>query len=252
MSDLKAIRFESASVKSLQNRGTTAKEWIIPNLLPLGISTLCAPRNIETYQITMQLCISVCHGKAFLGHPTNKAGCLYLTSKERYSALQKNMHKVLKGDAIPENFYVGHGSDLSKNALMAGLEEELNVHPEIQVIVIEDIEKIIKLPKKSEMNYAANYSLISSLKALSDRKNISILFIHDIDVRKTAHKGSPFDLIDFSDAIVSSANTVFILQKGKKDDETAVLSVAGQDVAEKSIVIRFNKQSFRGEIVDTN
>lgn len=237
----------SVSACTLQNTAIDPPVWIIPDLLPQGLAVLCAASKVGKSWMATQMCTKICVGESFLGHKANPCGCLYLALEDSLSRLQSRLNKVLKGKNAPENLYLATHAASMKGGLLQQLEEELEEHPDIKLIVVDTLQKIRDAAPRGELAYATDYREIGALKEFADRKKICILVIHH--TRKMPDTDNVFNMISGSTGIMGVADTIFIIYKKMMTDKNASLHSTGRDIIGGDLVIWFNEQECVWEVV---
>lgn len=111
--------------------------------------------------------------------------------------------------------------------LLDQLEAFLAHHPETRLMIVDTLQKIREIGS-DKYNYANDYEIVGRLKAFSDRHNLCLLIVHH--TRKMESEDS-FDMISGTNGLLGAADGAFILQKKKRTDTNAVLSVVGRDPA---------------------
>lgn len=237
----------SVSACTLQNTAIDPPVWIIPDLLPQGLAVLCAASKVGKSWMATQMCTKICVGESFLGHKANPCGCLYLALEDSLSRLQNRLNKVLKEKNAPENLYLATHAASMKGGLLQQLEEELEEHPDIKLVVVDTLQKIRDAAPRGELAYATDYREIGALKEFADRNKICILVIHHL--RKMPDTDNVFNMISGSTGIMGVADTIFIIYKKMITDKSASLHMTGRDVIGGDLVIQFNEPECVWEVV---
>ena len=240
----------SVSACALQNAAIDSPVWIIPELLPQGLAVLCAASKVGKSWMAIQMCTKICVGESFLGHKANPCGCLYLALEDSLSRLQNRLNKVLKEKNAPENLYLATHAASMKGGLLQQLEEELEEHPDIKLVVVDTLQKIRDAAPRGELAYATDYREIGALKEFADRNKICILVIHH--TRKMPDTDNVFNMISGSTGIMGVADTIFIIYKKMITDKSASLHMTGRDVIGGDLVIQFNEPECVWELVGSD
>ena len=239
----------SISANELQTAQIDPPEWLIPNVLPQGLAILCASSKIGKSWMAMQMCAAISRGQPFLNYPTNKAGCLYLALEDGLFRLKDRMNKTVKGERAPENFYMAIKADALDGSLIKQLDEELDEHPEIKIIIIDTLQKVRGMVLKNEVAYATDYRELGTLKDYADQHKLCIFLIHHL--RKMADENDVFNMISGSNGIMGVCDTIFIIYKKKRQDENAVLFMTGRDIRQQDVVVHFDEDKYHWDIIGT-
>ena len=220
---------------------------MIPEVLPQGLAILCASSKVGKSWMAMQMCVAISQGKQFLDYSTNTAGCLYLALEDGVFRLKDRLNKVLHGGQAPGNFYLSVKAGGLDGGLIKQLNEELDEHPDIKLIIIDTLQKVRGSAKRNELAYATDYRELGGLKEYADQKRICIFLIHHL--RKMADENDVFNMISGSNGIMGVCDTIFIIYKKKRQDENAMMFMTGRDIRQKDIVVHFDETEYRWEMV---
>jgi RecA-family ATPase len=86
------------TAQELQQKDIPPTDWLVENLLPQGVSLLCAPSKTGKSWMMMQLAIAIATGQPFLGFPTKKRKVMYYAFEDDESRLLDRMNKLLNGN----------------------------------------------------------------------------------------------------------------------------------------------------------
>lgn len=125
--------------------------------------------------------------------------------------------------------------------LCGGLSDQLDLfmqeHPNTKLIIVDTLQKIRELGG-DKYNYASDYEIVAKLKAFSDKHNVCLLVVHH--TRKMESEDS-FDMISGTNGLLGAADGAFILQKKKRTDRSAKLSVVGRDQQDQELTLEFDQ-----------
>jgi len=240
-------QFNFLSAKDLCEMEIPPIQWVVKNLIPQGLTILAGPPKLGKSWLCLDLCASVATGNPFLGYETEKGTSLYLALEDSLNRLQERMKLVLKGRQIPDNFFITTQSPTINNGLVDMLQSFIDTHKDTKLIVIDTFQKIRDGMKKSETLYQGDYRETSILKKFADDNGIALVLVHHL--RKMDDVADPFSRISGSNGITGAADTAIVLSKAKRTDDNAVMYSTGRDIEQKEVVISFNKNSLRWEIL---
>lgn len=239
----------SISAADLSEADIKEPDWLIPRILPQGLTILCASSKVGKSWMAMQLCTAISSGRKFMGFETNQHGCLYLALEDGLFRLKDRLKKVLNGEKPTSNFYLSIKADGLSGSLTKQLDEELEDHPGIKLVIIDTLQKIRGTAAKTESAYATDYRELGALKEYADARGICIFLIHHL--RKMADENDVFNMISGSSGIMGVSDTILIIYKKKRDDENAQLFLTGREVKQQNFTIHFDDQKFLWEIIGT-
>ena len=124
-----------------------------------------------------------------------------------------------------------------------GLEEQLidflMGHPSVKFIVVDTLQRIRQI-RTEQYSYANDYDVISRLKLLADRFEITILLVHH--TRKTSAV-DPFSLVSGTTGLTGGVDGLLLLVKDQRMDNRAKLYITGRDTLDAAIELVFNDNS---------
>ena len=235
------------SAYDLQRMVFDPLEWLVSDMVPQGLTVLCAASKTGKSWMALQMCLDVCFGNDFLGHKTNPAGCRYLALEDSYPRLCNRMNMILKEKDAPKNFKVVIHAEGMDGSLLQQVSDEIEDNPDVKLIIIDTFQKIRGIAPKNEFAYATDYREVGALKELADRKKVGILLIHHL--RKMPDTDDVFRMINGSTGIMGAADTIFIIYKKRRQDKHATLHMTGRDIRDDEIIIQFNEQNCIWEVV---
>lgn len=242
---------QAIKASDLMNMYIPPIEWLVKDMLPNGgIAMLTSPPKCFKSFMALDLGLSIAKGKPFLGKETTKHGVLYMDLESTKRRPRDRLKMILKDEPAPSNFYLLTAEDDIKT-LEHGFEEQLTAflkgHEDVKLVTIDIFQKIREDAKRTQTGYSKDYADMAILKKIADEFNICVLLVHHN--RKQSDK-DPFNEISGSAGTLGSLDTCWIIQK-KREDPTGVLVVTGRDIAEQSLVLRFNQDFWKWEYIGT-
>ncbi len=239
------VAMDTISAIELQQTDIPPITFVVESLLPHGLNILASPPKYGKSWMVLALCLAVSTGEKFLGHKTNKCGCLYLALEDSRRRLKSRMNKLLAGKEAPAGFdYATTAGDMD-NGLFGNLERYLASHHGTGLIVIDTLQRVRGAARGKEGAYAADYREVGALKTFADKHSIAMLLVHHL--RKMRDDGDPFNMISGTNGIMGAADTTMVLTKEARNDDTATFSVVGRDVESSDTILKFSKDTCRWE-----
>ena len=199
----------------------------LPILLE-GTCILSAKPKLGKSWLALSMCLAVANGEDFLGYHTHKCSTLYLDLETSEQLQQKRLRKALRGEPVPENFYL----DTETNAIGHGFVEQIKAYleedPDIGIVVI-DVFQIIRSVSKNykESEYEHAYRDITPLNELAQEKHIAIVLVcHD---RKAVDPDDPFANILGSTGLQGAATQMIVMFRKRKEDPIHI-SIKGKTI----------------------
>jgi len=239
-------RIKSITLEELLSMNIEPLNVVVENMLHQGFSILAGSPKVGKSWASLDLCISVCEGKPFLGFNTKKCECFYLALEDSTQRLQDRAMKLLNKRDIPKGLHLATETFSLDNGLIEALENKLMEFPNIKLIVIDTLQKVRGIQNKSDSWYGNDYREIGDLKAFADKNKICVLAIHHLRKMKDS---DIFNQISGSTGLTGASDTMIVLSK-LNENNNIQLSITGRDVESTEKIIRFNKESFKWEIVN--
>lgn len=197
-------------------------------LLTEGTCILSAKPKLGKSWFALCMCLAISRGEDFLGYKTRKCSTLYLDLETSASLQQKRIRKVLKGDKVPDNFYIESETNRLGDGFVEQIESYLKEDPDIGVVVV-DVFPIIRTESKNqrETEYEHAYRDISPLNDLAKKYHISIILVtHD---RKAVDPEDAFSNILGSTGLQGAAGQMIVMYRRSKN-EPIHISVKGKSI----------------------
>ena len=227
MEDLKIINADNLLYTSLNE-----SEFIIEDILPVGLHIFCGAPKVGKSWLMLDLCIKVSKGEELWNLRCKQCDVLYLALEDTYQRLQKRLFKLT--DEVGSNFHIAIESNKITNGLVIQLEQALKQYSNIRLVVIDTLQKVRK--QSNDINYSADYGEISLLKDFADKNKLAVILVHHL---RKQDDSDVFNKISGTAGIMGSSDTTFILEKKSRDDSVATLFVTGRDVEYQTFTLRF-------------
>ena len=232
-------KLDTVSATDLQNTDFPPLRFIIEDLLAAGLNILASPPKYGKSWMMMDLCIAVASGEKFLGFPTNRCECLYLSLEHSLRRLKNRLEKLLGEKSAPQGMHLGTAASCIDNGLLDELASYLSEHPDVGLIVIDTLQRVRGGTHIKGSAYANEYREMTPLKEFADRHNIAILLVHHL--RKMKDDGDPNNMIAGTNGLVGAVDTTIVLTKGNPSDNQATMYITGPDVEDTELTLPFNK-----------
>ena len=110
LEDLKIINADNLLYTSLSE-----SEFIIEEILPVGLHIFCGAPKVGKSWLMLDLCIKVSKGEELWSLKTKQCDVLYLALEDTYQRLQKRLFKLT--DEIGSNFHIAIESNKITSSL---------------------------------------------------------------------------------------------------------------------------------------
>ena len=229
-------KMETITAKKLYTMKLPPSSFVVDGLLPKGLHIFAGPPKVGKSRLLLQLALAVASGNEFLGLDTEQGTVLSLCLEDNLSRLQKRVSALT--DDPPDNLHLATIAGSLAGGLCDQLVNFLEEHDGTNLIIIDTLQKVRELGG-DKYNYANDYEIVAKLKAFSDKHNVCLLVVHH--TRKMESEDS-FDMISGTNGLLGAADGAFILQKKKRTDSSAKLSVVGRDQQDQELTLNFDHE----------
>jgi len=230
----------------LMERHIKPLEFIIPDILPIGLGVIFSPPKYGKSWFVLDLALAVATGTTFLGMDTNRCGTLYLALEDYDGSLKGRIASVIATGREDKSLFFHREDALPlENGLVGQLDSFINKNPSIRLIIIDTFVKIRGLAKRNEGAYDHDYKELSVLKDWVKDKDVAILLVHH--TRKTLDSDDFVMNANGTSGITGAADFIYGLTRKARKDPTTVLNITGRYVRSKSYILQFNEMTNRWE-----
>lgn len=240
-------RLKVISAPELQKAKLPPIRFLVEGMLPEGTSMVTAASKVGKSWMVLHMGLCIATGTSFMGHKANQCGVLYLALEDSLGRLQDRMNKILDGRSAPSLFYFTTEAPTLDDGLLDILDGHVKQHPDTRLIIIDTLQKIRGQALPRESSYAQDYREMGAIKSHMDKGGISVFFVHHN--RKMKDDDDPFNMISGTNGIMGAADTIWVITKDKRTDDSATLHITGRDVPQSDTVVRFNKDTWRWDAV---
>jgi hypothetical protein len=232
------------SGKWLDEQDFPELEYVIPGLIPEGLTLLIGPPKSGKSWMLLAFCLAVSAGGMALnaiktGEPKR---VLYLALEDGDRRMQSRCRSLLGDKArIPDLFH--YVTTVRPGEMHALLAEFLGAYPGTAMIVIDTLGKVMPPSTPGESSYQRDYRVASQIKKIADDKpGLAVLVAHHD--RKAASEDF-VDAVSGTHGLAGAADTITVLCRKRQSPE-AIFKVTGRDVPEAEYALVLDSsQSWR-------
>lgn len=210
-------------------------EFIVKDLLPVGLNLLASPPKFGKSWFALDLSLSVSSGTYFLDSETKASTVYYLALEDSKNRLQNRIKKLLGDKSPSKNFYYALSINDLSNGLIEQLEKVLKALPTCKLIIIDTLQYIRGVRGKTDGVYDYDYNTMKQLKRFADAHELCILVIHH--TRKDSNPYDPFANISGTNGITGACDTMMVFTKEERNSNKAKLSITGRDVDQQDLIL---------------
>ena len=211
--------------------------WIVPGILPEGLTILAGKPKAGKTTLALSLGNSASRGGKFLGQmEVEKREVLYLALEDTPRRLQVRFASILNGSVPTTNqLHFGFVWPRTDDTAIKMFDDWFKVHPNTKLIVIDTLARI--RGKRSGWSlYESDYEEISRLKEIADQHSAAFVVLHHL---RKAGSEDILDLVSGSTGLTAAADTVAIMKRGSGRMD-AKLHIRGRDVDDIDLALKFD------------
>ena len=207
--------------------------WIIPEIIPEGLTILAGKPKTGKSWFALQLCAALSVGGAVLGDiQVERRRVLYLALEDTEKRIQSRMQE-LEASPSRDLFFQ---TKWKQEDIGVHLAYAYDLYPDIGFIIIDTLQKVRGKIKYSKSLYELDYEEISRIKQVADHTGIPILCLHH--VRKTLSDDA-LETVSGSFGLTGAADTILVLKRSRGTGD-ADLFITGRDIKEeREIALQF-------------
>lgn len=240
---------EIFSLQRLLQQPPAERDWIIPGLLPTGVSLLAGPPQIDKALLANQLGLSVASGEPFLERfPVQSGHVLYLALGEGLLNVRSRAARLLRERERPATFDMAmQWSPLRQNGL-ADLEDTMALLTNPRLVVIDPLEFVLPLSTNPSPGYRVRQAHVPlhdlhffiPLRELAARYKLAIVLLHHLPDDWPTNRRDP--LAGMSPNGLTAASACNLVLTPAREIGTCMLHIAGIDVEERRLTLEFDAQ----------
>jgi len=229
--------FKATFFDEILDRELPPERWIVEGFIPeTGLHLLMGAGKIGKSWFTLQCAQGIALGGSVMGKiPVERKRVLYISLEEKWKLLLKRA-KLLDFTKTGNNIIVVEDIDRKETpSVIDSLGFMLELDPSIKFVVIDTLQFFLNVADLND--YAQSVSSLRALKAIADKRQISILLIHH------TNKGGGNESIDFmerslgSTGITATCDTTIFLTR-PRNERRADMYITGREVMDKVYTLK--------------
>lgn len=240
----KIQKLSGESMASLCSRDIAPPCYVVPGLIPNGITILASPPKFGKSWMCLDLAISVATGTEFMGQETRKNGVIYLALEDGDYRLKERSLKVAGDRELAENLLLVKDAPPLADGLLPMLKALMaEATGSVGMIIIDTLQKIRGTAGKTEGVYGYDYRELGQLHKFALDNNIAVVLVHHLN--KGGDDGDFVSRLNGSTGISGAADAIITLSRAKRRDKETRMSITGRDVKEHELVIEMDWARYR-------
>jgi len=215
------------------------KKWIIPNLLPVGLTVLVSPVRSGKSWLATHVALAIASGGLVLHHiPVDQGSVLYLSLDDNKQRFEDRCACLTKGHPIPDALTLETEYSTIGCGAKERLREYLLGHSDARLIVVDSYRKIRRLVEHQieddRDGYNDDFEDSRSLRDIALDFGIAILLVHHAGKNSNPEIGGMMGLAANCDAMMALERT--------RGCPQATLHISSADEIEQNFMLNGNYQ----------
>jgi hypothetical protein len=221
-------------------------EFVVRDILPVGLAVLSAPPKVGKTWFDMSLAEAVAHGDPFAGcKPTDPGDVLLLDLEGNRRRAQSRLRRLRQGGKPPGSLDVANDWPRMDLGGLDMIREWAGARRRPRLVVIDIWVKFRPPRPKNADSYQHDYDCVKRVQELAHELGVAIVIVHH---NRKAADADWLNEISGSQGIAGGADTIVIIRRDRAAAD-AVLHVSGRDVEEQELALRFDKDTCRWSII---
>lgn len=209
--------------------------WLIEKLLGKGVYILAGASKIGKSWLVLWLADRVSKGEKVWDFKTAQSEVLYVSLEDTAQRIQQRLSEVTGGEA--ERIWIATEAELLGKGFEQQLASFLGEHPGVGFVIIDTLQRIRQM-KTEGYSYGGDYEVMTALKGVADRFNITILVVHHT---RKEESDDAFNMISGTNGLMGCADGAMVLRKPSRIGKAATLDVTGREVADLQLKLEFDE-----------
>lgn len=230
------------SLTDLTEENCQPPEFIIENMIPVGMTFLSGAPKLKKSFLALQMAIAVANGVPFFGNVSHQCDVAYFDlegSRNRSFARTRN-----STSKIPSNLLVTNDNKKKLSGdLIYSIRKMHQQRPSFRFFIIDTYSRARGEVKSGSANaYDADVAFLEPIQRMALEEGIAILFVHH-DKKGAGMMADSFERLSGTMAISGSSDCVInLIAEGKRFDGKATLEYTPRDARGGELKLEFNEQ----------
>ncbi|OLT09315.1 hypothetical protein BJF77_11040 [Kocuria sp. CNJ-770] len=222
------------SARWLTAQDFPAVEYVVPGIIPEGLTLLTAAPKIGKSWLVLGLGVAAATGGyAFGSIPVGRRPVLYLALEDGQRRLQSRLRTIGVDDGPSDLTFM----TTVPAGPIATIEAFLERHGEQNPLIVLDTLGKVRPVNGGNDQYQRDYQQMSVLKELVDAKpGSSLIIVHHT---KKAETTDFLDSVSGTQGLAGAADSILVLRRARHEQD-ATLNVTSRDAAEGEYAVRFD------------
>ena len=236
---------EGYTAHKLSERDIPPVRWIVPGLVPAGLTILAAKRKRGKSWLALALGMDLSGiiGRTLAAYDIEGGErVLYLALEDNERRMKERMQKM--GGTPSGALHIFHDWPRIGRGCMERLDAWMGAHPDTRLVIVDVLQKIRPPTARGADPYQADYDAMGELHKFARTHNIAVLVIHHC---RKADGDDVFDSVSGTGGITGCADSIMVLQRAA-GSPNGTLWITGRDVEEQEIAMTFSPDTCRWRV----
>ena len=237
-----AVQFPAGifSAADLQGREFPPIQWIVPDILPEGLTLLAGKPKLGKSWLALDFACAVASGGAVMGRECDPGPVLYLALEDNQRRLQRRLRLVAGSTPWPRDLEF-HTEWPRLDAGLGRMRDWVSTRPGARLLIVDTLALIRPPARAVESAHSGDYAALGGLHQLAGEHSIGVLVVHHV---RKADAEDPFDTVSGSTGLTGAADSTLILTR-RDSDGGAILYGRGRDLEEFERGLDFDQDTCR-------
>jgi hypothetical protein len=234
------------SASALKNITFKAVQYVIPGLIPEGLTILAGKPKIGKSWLALDIALAVAGGRFVLGEIKPEQGdVLYAALEDNQRRLWKRIRKVMATPDLnwPASLTLATKWRRLDSGGTTDIQEWASSVAKPRIVILDTLAGVRPDRNGKETLYDGDYRALRDLHSWSNENGIAVLVLHHT---RKMEADDPIDTISGSLGLAGCADTSAILSRTSKG---TTLYLRGRDVEEQEHAVVFNAENCRWSIL---
>src|SRR5215207_9041169 len=223
---------ETFTGEHLRSKEFAPITWVIPELLPTGVTLFGGREKMGKSWLAFSLCIAIATGGVALGSRRVEQGdALYLSLEDSERRLNRRIEKLASPGADLSRLHYTNKWEKADRHGVEDLDLWLEDHPQTRLVVIDTLKRIRPTTAGRRNMYDEDYDAVQPFVPLASKHNVALVLIHHLN--QQSNPDDPFDWFSGSAGLVAAAEGILLFRR-KRGEADGFLTVDGKDIEERT------------------
>lgn len=208
--------------------------WVVPGLLPEGLTLLSGDPKVGKSWLALNLCLTIATGQPVLGKfPCQPSNTLYFAFEDAPRRLKERTEQILEDAPWPEKALLYCDSTIFDPAFNGGksiaevLSAFLDEYPGTTAMFLDTWARVQPNKRGGQTAYDGDYKALGPLQSFALDTHIALVLVHHNRKEEAEDK---FTRVSGSTAMTGAADSVWVLGRERKRNAQAHLLISGRDI----------------------